>query len=249
MMGSKKYVFFFCISDNILNKVSQRCLHIIVLPNHINPCDISKDLITHSVFSSKSKILPSRPQTQKAGPSLDLQPQDLDNLQRPFHNAAAQNYRASDPIKRFGSEISNIKGVPSLAQETQHHPLTHSGVQGVLSKESLQGPHIQDLNMVALQQQQQVLVKPLKPLARLKSSSTKATTTTTTKTTTKVVPTFWFNTTKTPTTTKTTSSISTIMESKQQLEAFGGGPDFKYPAEWKNKIPRFPYVPLPKVDI
>ena len=176
-----------------------------------------------AAFSSKSKIPPSRPQTQKAGPSLDLQSQDLGNLQRPFDNAAAQNYRVSDPIKSFGSETSNIKGAPSLpAQETQHHPLlTHSGGQGVLSKESLQGPHIQDLNMVALQQQQQqVLVKPLKPLARLKSSSTKATTTTTT---TKVVPTFWFNTTKTPTTTKTTSRISTIMESKQQIEAFGGG--------------------------
>ena len=198
-------------------------------------------------FFSKSKILPSRPQTQKAGPSLDLQPQDLDNLQRPFDNAAAQNYRTSAQIKRFGSETSNIKGVPSLAQETQRHPLTHTGGQGVLSKESLQGPHIQDLNMVALQQQQQqVLVKPLKPLARLKSSSTKATTTTTT---TKVVPTFWFNTTKTPTTTKTTSTSSSTMKSKQQLEAFGGGANFKYPAEWKNKIPRFPYVPLPKVDI
>ena len=100
--------------------------------------------------------------------------------------------------------------------------------------------------MVALQQQQQeVLVKPMRPLERLKSSSTKATSTTTT---TKVVPTFWFNTTKTPTTSTTiTTSTTSTTEKDDQLESFGGGSVFKYPAAWKNKIPKFPYVPLPQV--
>ena len=121
-----------------------------------------------------------------------------------------------------------------LGQDRVQGPLTHSGFQG---------PLIQDLNMVALQQQQQqVLVKPMRPLERLKSSSTKATTTTTI--TTKLVPTFWFNTTKAPTTI-TTSTSSTRTNAIE--EPFGGGSDFKYPAAWKNKIPKFPYVPLPKV--
>ena len=116
-----------------------------------------------------------------------------------------------------------------LGQDRVQGPLTHGG---------LQGPLIQDLNMVALQQQQQqVLVKPMRPLERLKSSSTKATTT-------KLVPTFWFNTTKAPTTITTSTSPT---RTNAIEEPFGGGSDFKYPAAWKNKIPKFPYVPLPQV--
>ena len=186
---------------------------------------------------------PSRPERPPV-PSPDLQDSDINGLQRPYNNVA-ENYRANDPPRRFisgphkiekpvsgsSAAVSQTQGDPGLTQNVQT-PLTHSG---------LQGPLIQDLNMVALQQQQQqVLVKPMRPLSRLKSSSTKATTTT------KVVPTFWFNTTKAPTTTTTTTTRTT--ERKDQLEeAFGVGSDFKYPAAWKNKIPRFPYVPLPKV--
>ena len=195
-------------------------------------------------------LFPSRPESPVSFP--DLEDSDINGLQRPY-NDVAQNYRTNDPPRRFISGPHKIKrpfsGGSAPAPQTQGDPhdpaLTHNA-QTPLTHSGLQGPLIQDLNMVALQQQQQqVLVKPMKPLSRLKSSSTKATTTTTT---TKVVPTFWFNTTKAPSTTITTTTSTTPTTGrKDQLETFGVGSDFKYPAAWKNKIPRFPYVPLPKV--
>ena len=189
---------------------------------------------------------PSRPERPVSSP--DLQDSDINGLQRPYNNVA-ENYRANDPPRRFISGPHKIEkpvsGGSAGGPQTKRDPgLTHN-VQAPLTHSGLQGPLIQDLNMVALQQQQQqVLVKPMRPLSRLKSSSTKATTTT------KVVPTFWFNTTKAPSTTittTTTTSTTPTTGKKDQLEAFGVGSDFKYPAAWKNKIPRFPYVPLPKV--
>ena len=99
----------------------------------------------------KFNLLPSRP--ERPVPSPDMQDSNINGLQRPYDDVV-QNYRTNDPPRRFISGPHKMEkpyaGGPAEGPQTQeglHDPvLTHSG---------LQGPLIQDLNMVALQQQQQ----------------------------------------------------------------------------------------------
>ena len=84
---------------------------------------------------------------------------------------------------------------------------------------TLQGPLSQDLNTVARHQQEEIKVLPTLPLIRGRTP----TTTTAITTTTKAAP----------------SNLATTTTST-------ASPAFQYPAEWKNKIPKFPYVPPPR---